>query len=295
MLTIKLDVVQVHSGWRVFMKCKWIFLAAAMAVSAVSVQAQTVYTGSEYALIQDVLSKRIELRKTSDIGQALSKVDSFLSSVHSGSAYGSASREVKIVVDNFLVYSKYNILYERNDKDAALKDLVVKQYRVVEAYREENKKAVFNPWFYLSSGDIVNSCMQFLSRGEAIKVGLQEKSDYDSLIKSNPRMSCALINAGLWYYFAPGIGGGSKSKAKDYFLKASQNASTSYERYYANIYLSQCLFEGKKSEDCEKYLAMADAAAPGTSYVTFIKKLNASGYSLFDYISNKAKLDAKLK
>lgn len=257
--------------------------------------AQTSYTSDENALIQDVLSKRIELRKAGDLDSAIAMVDKSIDSVHATSSYKNAQREVKIVVDNLLGCAKYNCLFEKNQKDPMVKTVIMKRFDESDGFRNENKKANLNPWFYLSHSEVVNSSMQFLSRTKAISYGLQEKDDLDSVVKANPKMSFALISAGLWYYFAPGIGGGSKKKAANYFLQAVQNASNSYEKYYANLYYSQCCFDNKNYADSKKHLSNADSIFPGKRQIEYIKKLNDAGYSYFDYISDISKLEEKVK
>lgn len=266
-----------------------------MIVGFVPLFAQTAYTAEENSLIQSVLAKRLNLRSAADSDSAIRLVNGYINDVKNEAAYKNAQREVKIVVNNMLSCAKYNCLYEKNAKDPAIKTLILAQFNEADAYSNENKKVELNAWFHVSFAEVINSSMQFLSRTQAIKYGLKEKDDLDSVVKSKPNMSFALISAGLWYYFAPGIGGGSKSKAKGYFLRAVQNASNSYERYYANIYYSQCCFEDKNYADSQKYLSAADAVLPGKRYVATIKKCNDAGYSLYKYISDSAKLEEKVK
>ena len=137
--------------------------------------------------------------------------------------------------------------------------------------------------------------MQFLPRTDAIKYGLQEKKEYATVLENEPQMSLALINSALWYYFAPAVGGGSKSKAKTYFSDAFKHAASDYEKYYAAIYLSQFCFEQKDSAGAEQYLAEAEKVLPGTGYIAFIRELNGIGFSLYDYNNNSSRAKVKRK
>lgn len=265
------------------------------ALASFPIFGQTVYTADENNLIQETVDKRINLRKEKTVDASIAKVNGYISAIKENPSYKNSQQEVQLVVDSLFVCAKYNCLYEKNRNDSNLENLIVKQLEIIDDYVSKNKKTEFNKWFYLAYSEVINSSMQFLSKMKAIQYGLKEKDYLDSVVKNNPNFSYGLISAGLWYYFAPGIGGGSKSKAKKYFLAAAQNASNNYEKYYANIYYSQTCFEDKKYDECTKYLSNASNVIYDTNHVSTIIKLNESGYSYFDYAVDKKKIEENSK
>ena len=117
------------------------------------------------------------------------------------------------------------------------------------------------------------------------------------VLEKAPKMAFAHMLSGFWYYYAPGIGGGSKKKARQFFSDALKYAANDYERYYGNINLSQMNFEDKNKAEATRLLDEAEKILPRTRYIAFIRKINTLGYSLFDYNMNstREKLDERMK
>ncbi len=249
---------------------------------------------SETTVIHKVLNARLQTRLYSNNDDAISFMKSYRQSIENDAAYKACGEEAQFVVQNMLIIEQYNYMYQKDMKSEELKPLILEQYEKIDSFQNNNAGKSFSPWFYFSSGDVINSSMQFIPQSTAIKLGLKEKDEYDNAVKANPKISFGYINKGLWYYFAPGIGGGSKTVGKNDFLKAVENAVCDYEKFYARIYYSQALYdEGKKSE-CSALLSECEKILPKNVYTPFIKKLNDNGYSLFDYTINREKIDKKL-
>lgn len=257
--------------------------------------AQKSFSSIEEDVISKTVAMRFETRKCSTADEAIKKIDSFSAQIKASAEWSSLGEQAKLTFENMIVQEKYSYIYEKNEKDPQLKNLILNQYNKIIAWNEAHPAVQKNKWYVLSSGDVINSSMQYISQSLAIKYGLQEKDDYDALVNEYPDFSFALINSALWYYYAPAIGGGSTKKATDYFKKAFLKASSSYEKYYAAIYMSQICYENKDTATADFYLKEAEKLTGGDRYVKFIKKLNANNFSLFYYINNREKVEKKLQ
>ena len=109
-------------------------------------------------------------------------------------------------------------------------------------------------------------------------------------------MSFAYTLSGWWYYYAPAVGGGSKKLSKDFFIAALKHAKSGYDKFYGNINLAQFYFEEKNTAECDRLMDEAEKILSGTRYVKFLRRINALGYSLFDYNMNsrRDKINRKL-
>ena len=257
--------------------------------------AQKSFSSIEEDVISKTVAMRFETRKCSTADEAIKKIDSFSAQIKASAEWSSLGEQAKLTFENMIVQEKYSYIYEKNEKDPQLKNLILNQYNKIIAWNEAHPAVQKNKWYVLSSGDVINSSMQYISQSLAIKYGLQEKDDYDALVNEYPDFSFALINSALWYYYAPAIGGGSTKKAADYFKKAFLKASSDYEKYYAAIYMSQICYENKDTATADFYLKEAEKLTGGDRYVKFIKKLNANNFSLFYYINNREKVEKKLQ
>ena len=252
------------------------------------------FSPAEEKMVEDIFSFRLSLRSCKDEDESIGKINDYCLNIKD--KIESFSQEAQITCRNLLASSKYNCEYSKDMKSPNMEKILRPSFEEIINYMELQPSKNFNPWFVLSSADVINSMMQFLPQTDSIKYGLQEKKDYAKVIEENPNLSYAYTLSGWWYYYAPAVGGGSKSKAKTFFFDALKNASSDYDRFYSNINYGQFLFEEKKFEECEKYMKEADSVLEGTSYVSFIKKINDLGYSLFDYNMNsrRVKINEKL-
>lgn len=251
-------------------------------------------SASDNSLIFKTLDARLKTRLYKTPDEAISFLNNFKSEIEKDNDFLSAGKEAQLISENMISLERYNYMYAKEINAKELKPYIIDQYEKIEAFQKANENQELSPWFILSSGDVINSSMQFISQGTAIKLGLKEKDDYDMVVKKNPTLSFGRINRGLWYYFAPAIGGGSKNVAKDDFENAVKSAVCDYEKFYSRIYLSQVYFDEGKKEECKKLLAECDVILPGNVYTQFIKILNDNNYSLMYYVTNREKVDKKL-
>ncbi len=253
------------------------------------------FTNEENQEIQNILSFRLSLRSYSTNDEVIEKVRSYRAS-HKDKI-SSFKEEAQIVCNNMLATAEYNAFYAKDMHAPEMEGILRPQYETIMKFQERTPIEEQNPWFTLTSADIINSMMQFLKQSDAIKLGLQEKKDYASVIERFPQNSFANMLSGYWYYYAPGIGGGSKKKARIFFSDALKYAENDYEKFYGYINLSQMNFEDKKKEEAARLLDEAEKILPNTRHIAFIRKINEMGYSAFDYNQNstREKLDARLK
>ncbi len=246
-------------------------------------------------LIHRVLDARLQTRLCDSPDQAIAAMDSFRSSLEKEGLLNNSNTEANLIIDNMIALERYNYMYEKNMAGPDLKPFILAQYDKINNFKDSCDDSNFSHWFVLSSGDIINSSMQFLSQATAIKQGLREKEEYDLVVKENPKMAFALINSALWYYFAPAIGGGSRTIAKSYFQRALDCSACDYESYYSRVYLSQVLYDEDDKAQAKKLLDQCDEILPGTNYIAFIRYLNDNNFSLMYYINNRDKVEKKLK
>lgn len=252
------------------------------------------FTDKENEMIAQVLEFRVNLRALDNADSCIQKITQYKAEI--SETINSFSTEAQIVLNNMLATAHYNCEYEKDMHSPLMEGILRPQYEKIVEYSKDKTAEELNPWFVLTSADITNSMMQFLPRSASITVGLQEKKDYAVVVKNNPQMSFALTLSGWWYYYAPGVGGGSVSKAGEFFTKAQNYALSNYDKYYCNINLAQFYFEQKDSAKCDFYMAEAEKILPDTRYCRLLKAMNKIGYSLFDYNMNsrREKIDKKL-
>lgn len=250
------------------------------------------FTTSQLNLIDQIFDFRINLRTYKNTDECIKSFDGFENQIYSSTEYKNGSEEFCLTVENLLVNAKYNCLYEKNLHDENAKKLILSQYEKTSEFNENNKN--YNFIYACSSYDVINNSMQFLPQTKAIKYGLDEKRDYDNFISQNIEDGNLYMSAGLWYKFAPAIGGGSFSTAKKYLFQAKKIAKNVYENYYITIHCSQICFEEKNYDDAKKYLLEAEEILPNTRYLQLVYKLNENNMSLFYYINNREKAEKKM-
>ncbi len=252
------------------------------------------FTNKENEMIAQVLEFRVNLRALDNADSCIQKITQYKAEI--SETINSFSTEAQIVLNNMLATAHYNCEYEKDMHSPLMEGILRPQYEKIVEYSKDKTAEELNPWFVLTSADVTNSMMQFLPRSASITVGLQEKKDYAVVVKNNPQMSFALTLSGWWYYYAPGVGGGSVSKAGEFFTKAQNYALSNYDKYYCSINLAQFYFEQKDSAKCDFYMAEAEKILPDTRYCKLLKAMNKIGYSLFDYNMNsrREKIDKKL-
>ena len=152
-----------------------------------------------------------------------------------------------------------------------------------------------NKWLLVNQGDLISFSLQFATLSEAIKSGLEVKTYYEDALLQDEKMSFALVNLGMWYYYVPGIAGGDKQKTYEFVKQSVENATNPSEEYFTKIVYSQVLFELDKKVEAKTLLEEAKSLCPESQSISLMEKLNNLGISWIEYSGNPKKYDKKLK
>ena len=187
-------------------------------------------------------------------------------------------------------------MYEINMKDPEIKTHLLPRIQKATDWIEKHKKeSGVSAYMYYTTANIISCGLSFMSLSEIVSYGLKVKDYFVKATEIDPTSSFAYFGLAQWYYHAPGISGGSKKKAYSNFELSFKYATTTSEKFYANIYMSQSLFDQKKYSDVNKYLDEAEKMLPGNKLVSFIRKLNDAGYCYIYYMANREEVEKKLK
>lgn len=203
------------------------------------------------------------------------------------------SEEYFLTVENILTWEKYNYLYEEDLKHPDLEPLITNQYRKIREYTGSHKQETYSEWFYETAADIVAQTLQFLSLSKIMSEGLTVKKYYDEALTINPNSAFALMNIAQWYYYAPGVSGGGKNKARRALEESVKNSVTVVEKFYTTAMLSQIYFDNGDKEKAAELLEQAEALCPGTAHLKKFRFINAKDCSYFSYVTDREKLEKK--
>lgn len=238
--------------------------------------------------VDNFIFLRMNLATYKTPNEAINKIETYCNELFSSSSFNSFSQEEQLVFQNFKTLEIFNYLQQIDGQEKNVKQLIDSQYDKTTAWISEQKNQNFGKWFYATSGDLLSCHLNFSSIDIIMKDGLKVKKYYENALALDENMSYALTNLGQWYYFAPKIGGGSKEKAFNCFEKALSVARNDAENYFAKIFLSQILFDEKKSqEESKKLLELADSLQPNGSFISQIRKINSAGLSLLRYYAKR--------
>ena len=248
----------------------------------------------EMSLVNQALQIRLESRTVRGDKKALDwlgkKRDEFFSSIKNGPV----SQEAALALENFFVLEQYHFMWEIDSKAKTTDDFILNQFNKVSEWNSLHPPKTRSEWYEISSYEVINAAMPLLKHSKKISLGLEEKKFYDSMIKNKSEIGALYLNAGLWYAFAPAIGGGSDSKAKECFLTAANVGASDYEKFFAHVYLSQIDFKKGDSSAWKEDLDEADIILPGNVYTDFVRRLNGAGLDAFEYANDKDGVIAKM-
>ncbi|MBQ4379066.1 MAG: hypothetical protein II821_07720 [Treponema sp.] len=174
-----------------------------------------------------------------------------------------------------------------------LRDKIKNQMKKNIACIDKRKESQISDWMYLFTGDIT---AYYMTRSVAATLlhGFKLKGFYEKSIKRNPKRSCAYISLGNWCFYAPGIVGGGKGKAKKNYESALKNAELPGEQYLSYIAISQLNYENKNKKAAEEYLQKAVDLNLGRKDLDLIARCNKKGYSYFQYLRNRSGIDVEM-
>jgi len=249
-------------------------------------------SNAEQQAIDDFMLFRVKITTIKDFHKALKTINEYQE--QNKSLITSFSDEAQLIINNFIVLEQYNYIYNIDINDSNLQDLILSQNSKNDKWFDAHNKNTINKWLYCTAADIKSCCLQFVSKTDAMKIGLSIKDYYKTALKLDKNMSYALFGLGQWLIQAPAIAGGNKNDAIETFKLAVNSSRNNAETFYGYIFLSQAYFTKKETSKASNMLTKALSIEPQSNYIAFIKILNESNYSLYYYVTHREKIDKKL-
>lgn len=276
------------------MNLKKIYTAALvlLAFSAGSIFASPVISAEAQNQIDEFMNLRMKLSVYETPEEAIEVINKY-DEAHK-KVISTLSEQEQLIYEDFVLLELYNYLREDKKNDEYLKDALLKQAKKNDDFFDSHDASEIDEWLYVISADTYSCYMSFNPVSGALKYGMKLKKNYEECLKINPDNSYCLTHLAQWYYWAPGISGGSYSKAQKNFEKAVEAAKTPADRYYAYIFLSQFLYERKQKDKCSELIVKALEEEPDSKYVKLLMDVNKEGYSLFSYNEKQAREDGRV-
>ena len=180
----------------------------------------------------------------------------------------------------------------RKEKRAKMKSLMERNFNCIDC----RKDGEISEWLYQVGGDVASYYMT-RSIAATFHYGLKVKSMYESAVKINPTMPQGNVSLGNWYFFAPGVFGGSNKKAERCYKNAVRGAEASGgagDKFIAYEFLSQLYFEEGEIELYKKYFEKFKSLGIGTREAKIAESYNAKGKSFYQYLRDKSAIDKEL-
>jgi len=114
----------------------------------------------ENALIQKIFDFRLRLRTLDTEDECIEKIIEYRNSL--SDEMKTFSEEAQITCTNMLSTAQYNCEYAKDMKSPNMEKILRPQYEKITQFTRANKGTDLNPWFILTSADVLNSMMQFL-------------------------------------------------------------------------------------------------------------------------------------
>ncbi|MBO7122036.1 MAG: hypothetical protein J6V90_01990 [Treponema sp.] len=261
------------------------FFAAVFFVWNFSASAEI--TPAAQKAVDDFMALRMKIAGLGS-DSALAQVEAFEKKLAVDTSF--REKEDRLVLVNFIVMEKYNFLRKQKGTKDQLKKLLKELKEKNEDWFDANGEDKAGKWLLATSAD-VTSCYMSYSLSEVIKSGMALRDRYKESVERDPNFSYGWNNLGQWYYWAPGINGGSDKKAGEAFEEAVKAAKTKAEKFFACVFYSQFMFEEKEFDKAASLLDQAEAQDPKNPYVAFMRKINAGGDSFFDWNKKNSQMD----
>lgn len=253
------------------------------------------WTEYENSLVKDALQIRLESRTQKDQKSSLEWLEKKRGEFNSSIKKDEAGEEAMLAVENVFVCEQYHYMWEIDANAKATTDLILAQFNKVTAWNDKHPLEKRGEWYTLTACEVINNSMPLFKYAKRISLGMDQKKVYDAMLSSGCKKGLLYLHTGLWYAFAPAIGGGSDAKAERYFGVAPHIGPTDYEKFFGYVYLSQIKFRSGDSAACQECLAEADKILPANINTNFVRYLNKAGCTTFDYATDREDVDEKVK
>ncbi len=191
----------------------------------------------------------------------------------------------------FIEYYEHALNSVGNQKElrAEMKRLMKNNFACI----DDRQKNQICDWMYQFAGDVTAYYMT-RSVPATFFYGLRVKGFYEKAINANPDRAISHVCLGNWCFYAPGLFGGGKGKAKKHFEDAEKCMKIPGEKYLVYIAMSQINFENENQDATKEYLKKAFELDLGNKELNLIERCNKKGYSNFQYLRNRSGVDDEM-
>ncbi|WP_407429085.1 hypothetical protein [Treponema sp.] len=250
---------------------------------------------SDYTVqkVEDFVSYRVLLKSEDDetaFNEILQLKESALSEL---AEHAVDFEQEECILESLYLLEYYEHSLNSTGNQKELRTQIKNQMKKNTACIDSHKKKPVSEWLYQFTGDVTAYYMT-RSVPATLLYGFKVKGYYEKSIEINKNRASSLVALGNWCFYAPGIAGGGKSKAKKYFDKALEAAELPGEKYLAYIAVSQINFENKNNNEAADYLSKAVELELGQKDLDLIARCNKKGYSYFQYLRNRSGIDEEM-
>lgn len=253
------------------------------------------FTSYEKELFGQIMDFRLELKTIKDKNETLKTYDEYWKKLNSAEVQTNITEEMKNIMDNIYISERNGILKQINPDTDEMKEQILAQYEKISTQQYDIPVTERNPYLVSSSGDLTTEAMKYLPKTQLLKQMKQGLELYDEVIKVYPHFSPILSNLGIMAYMTPELMGGNKEKGLKYMEDSYVYSAYDFEKYNYGLMYSQVLFEEKKFEKSKEVFSTVQKILPEDEYVQLTARVNEAGYSLFEYMMHKDKIERKMK
>jgi tetratricopeptide (TPR) repeat protein len=256
------------------------------------INAKQVLTNQEQQAIDDFLIFKLELTIVTN-EDTLTRIENYKNQIFKKN-YSNYSKEVQLILDNFILMEKFSYLYFHEANECTLKNIIIPQKEINDNWFSSHNRSTINKWLYSTSADVFSWSLQFLSKSDVFKYAVTAQDYYKEALKNDPNMAFALFGIGQWNIYVPTVFGGGKNKAISQFKQTVEVSRNRSEKFYSYVLLSQAYFDKDNKKQASITLEKALKLVPNSSYVHFMQLLNQENSSYFEYMTNKTSLENKV-
>ncbi|MDY5123663.1 MAG: hypothetical protein SPE59_07675 [Treponema sp.] len=239
--------------------------------------------------LETFLDLRVQLTGYEDRNKASDYLHSYWSDFWQKNELDSDSDQEKIILDNLFILEEYNYMWDNKANDDYFVSGFQKQIDISESYIAGHSSV--SSWLFSTTADLFSCIMTYNPVSGTIKYGLKIKEYYEKALNLDSKDAYALTHYAQWFYWAPAVSGGGKNKALKTLETALEISKKPCDVFYAEMFISQVLFDMKKYEESSVHLNNALKVYPESYYIKFLADINKQGYSMFVY--NRKMSDSK--
>ncbi len=250
---------------------------------------------SDYTLqkVEDFVTFRVTLKSEEDEVAYKKILDLKEEALSSLKEHAIDYEQEECILETLYLIEYYEHALNSTGNQKELRDQIKNQMKKNVECIDKRKKNQINDWLYHFTGDVTAYYMT-RSLAATLLYGMKVKGYYEKALEVNPESASPSVCLGNWYFYAPGLFGGGKAKAKKFFETALKNSKTGGEKYLSYIGYSQVNYELKNYDEAKKYLQMAFDLNLGRKDLDLIARCNEKGYSYFQYLRNRSGIDEEM-